>query len=97
MGFGRLQESNHRGQGDFFREKVQAHRISNCMLSLKFLVCSKEDRAYSEKQRSENASSSRLQGVKNNGKSLTVRLRKWSRSLIYQGRGSLQEVPTVRL
>ena len=49
------------------------------------------------KYKSENASSGRLQEVKNNGKSLTVRLRKWSRSLIYRGGGSLQQVPTVRL
>ena len=42
-----------------------------------------------------NASSNRLQEVINNGKLLTVRPKKWSRSLT--GGGRLLEVPTVRL
>ena len=54
------------------------------MLSLKFFVYSKYYSAHSENR---DTPSGRLQEVKNNGKSLTVRLKKWSRSL---------EVPTVR-
>ena len=62
------------------------------MLSLKFFVYSKYYSAHSENR---DTPSGRLQEVKNNGKSLTVRLKKWSRSLT--GDGRLLEVPTVRL
>ena len=47
-----------------------------------------------KQKRSENAPSGRLQEVKNNGKSSTVRPKKWSRSLTG---GRLLAVPTVRL
>ena len=40
-------------------------------------------------------SSGRIQEVKNNGKSLTVRPKKWSRPRT--GGGRLLEVPTVRI
>ena len=70
--------------------------MCNCTLSLKFLVCSK-DRAYSENRNQRMRQVVAYRGLKNIGKSLTVRVRKWSRSLIYRGGGSLQEVPTVRL
>ena len=50
---------------------------------------------YTANMRSENASSGRLREVKNNGTELTVRHRKWSRSLT--GGGRLLGVPTVRL
>ena len=71
--------------------------MCSSMLSIKFLVYSKWHSAHSKdtKNESSNASSSHLQEVKNNGKSLTVRPKKWSRSLT--GCGHLQEVPTVRL
>ena len=62
------------------------------MLSLKFFVYSKYYSAHSENR---DTPSGRLQEVKNNGKSLTVRVKKWSRSLTEGGR--LLEVPTVRL
>ena len=42
-------------------------------------------------------SSGRLQEVKNNGKSLTVRPKKWSRSRSLTGGGRLLEVSTERL
>ena len=48
------------------------------MLSLKFFVYSKYYSAHSENR---DTPSGRLQEVKNNGKSLTVRVKKWSRSL----------------
>ena len=70
--------------------------MCNCTLSLKFLVCSK-DRAYSENRNQRMRQVVAYRGLKDIGKSLTVRVRKWSRSLIYRGGGSLQEVPTVRL
>ena len=65
-------------------------------ICVKFLVCSK-DRAYSENRNRRMRQVVSYRGWKNNGKSLTVRVRKWSRSLKYRGGGSLQEVPTVRL
>ena len=87
----------NRTTGAFFREEVLRdipfmednllHAISKLphvqsMLSLKFVVYSKQHSAPLQRtQKSENASSGRLQEVKNNGKSLTVRPKKWLRSL----------------
>ena len=75
-----------------------SYEMCSSMLLLKFLVYSKTLVAWCTQQtlRSEKKlSSGRLQEVKNNGKSLTVRPKKWSRSLT--GGCHLLEVPTVRL
>ena len=87
----------NRTTGDFYREEVLRdipfmednllHAISKLphvqsMLSLKFVVYSEQHSAPLPRTwKSENASSGRLQEVKNNGKSLTVRPKKWLRSL----------------
>ena len=47
-----------------------------------------------KKAETKNASSGRLEEVKNNGKSLTVATKKWPQSLT--GGGGLLEVPTAR-
>ena len=66
------------------------------MLSLKFFIYSKQHSVHSENRDERvHESSGRFQEVKNNGKSLIVRPKKWSRSLT--GGGRLLEVPIVRL
>ena len=108
-GGGRVQESNHmgplprRGPGT-----STSWKIIYCMQFLSYAMCSSMFNGHSKffltfkvaqrtqwTLRSENASSGRLQEVKNNRKSSTIRPQKWWRSLT--GGGRLLEVPTVRL